>query len=454
MNSEQKAALLQYLTAFLADPNITNEGVVEPCEKFDQRRVAAITQLKPLVQDFLSGKLTFQQFKEQHEFKCREFPYWGFKGFSGQMQLNQYVNNIARDDKEDVFKKAAKLPATEKEAHQKIVSLTQYIAAQRAASDKPQSLPRPASAKYVLSYLWEIQENGKWPVFYNSSMKVLEGVGLVPEGDGNAGDTYLNFLRLMQELQALFESDGKQGPIKYPYWFVEHVLWREFLSASTTTGVAVGKEKSPVATTKPVTKSTFAEIANEWLPPVVADLNDLALNQETPWSERNGVKPEKAFETKVRIAFTLLGYEATELGQGKGREPDGFAISVNVPDGDYAIVYDAKAREKHFSVGTTDREMYEYIKKKSEELRKLRVSRSYFLVVSSEFDLSAGNLNLVKDVFRRTRIPIVMVKASDLQFLIQQKLKDVDLTHERLETLLLETGVLTREKMVDILGIK
>ena len=24
----------------------------------------------------------------------RTHPYWGFKGFSGQMQLNQYVNNI------------------------------------------------------------------------------------------------------------------------------------------------------------------------------------------------------------------------------------------------------------------------------------------------------------------------------------------------------------------------
>ena len=99
-----------------------------------------------------------------------------------------------------------------------------------------------------------------------------------------------------------------------------------------------------------------------------------------------------------------MGYEATELGQGTGREPDGFAISLNGAEGDYAIVYDAKAREERFNVGTADREMYEYIRKKSDELKRRRVGRLYFLIVSSEFDQGSTSLNRVKDVFRRTRI--------------------------------------------------
>jgi hypothetical protein len=80
--------------------------------------------------------------------------------------------------------------------------------------------------------------------------------------------------------------------------------------------------------------------------------------------------------------------------------------------------------------------------------------RSSFLIVSSEFDPSPTTLDRIKDVFRRTRIPIVMMKAVDLLFLIEEKLKDTDLTHERLEPLFLETGILTREKIVDILGIR
>jgi len=409
--------------------------------------------LKTLISDFQSGKINLQNFKEEHEYKCREFPYWGFKGFSGQMQINQFANNIEEENKETIFRKAVQLPVTEIEAKEKIDDLAKYIAEKRSNCENPQSLPRPASVKYVLSYFWEIQDYTKWNVFYNSNVKVLDAIGLDTDTQGTEGQNYLAYLALMRELEALYQQYVK-NPIKYPYWFVEHVLWKQFLNSSTRTGASLEKQRAGSGEAKATKSVVMLQVANEWLPPVIADLSDLAQNRETAWSQRNKTKPEKAFETKVRIAFTLLGYEATELGQGKGREPDGFAISHNVSDGDYAIVYDAKARERYFDVGTGDREMYEYIKRKSDELKRRRVSRSYFLVVSSEFDPNPTNLNLVKDVFRRTRIPVIMLRAVDLLFLIEEKLKDTELTHERLEQLFLETGMLTREKIVDILGIR
>jgi hypothetical protein len=453
MKPDQKAVLLQYLNAFLADPKIANEGELEQFEVFDEKRNTAIPSLKTLISDFLTAEINLQKFKEEHEIKCREFPYWGFKGFSGQMQINQFVNNIPGQDKESIFRNAVKIPTAEAQAKEKIDALANYIAEKRSSSENPQSLPRPSAVKYVLSYFWEIQEHTKWDVFYNSSKKVLDEIGLSTDAQGSEGQSYLNYLSLIREVMTLYEENTK-AKIKYPFWFVEHVLWKQFLNSSTRTGAAIEKQKV-VSTISNASKSiAVPQVANEWLPPVIADLGELALNRETPWSQRNNIKPEKALETKVRIAFTLLGYEATELGQGKGRELDGFAISLNVPDGDYAIVYDAKARENYFSVGTSDREMYEYIKRKSEELKKRRVSRSYFLVVSSEFDSNPANLNLVKDVFRRTRIPITMMRGVDILFLIEEKLKDIELTHERLERLFLETGILTREKIVDILGIR
>jgi hypothetical protein len=94
MDAAQKVILLQYLNAFLADPQTTNEGETENCDSFDQKRIAALPTLEGLIRNFLSGKINLQKFKEEHEYKCREFPYWGFKGFSGQMQINQFVNNI------------------------------------------------------------------------------------------------------------------------------------------------------------------------------------------------------------------------------------------------------------------------------------------------------------------------------------------------------------------------
>jgi hypothetical protein len=246
----------------------------------------------------------------------------------------------------------------------------------------------------------------------------------------------------MNDLSNLYKKNVG-FPIQNPFWFVEHVLWKQFLKSSPN------KAESKIQKPKSLNQS-----ANEWLPPIIADFCDLAFDKETEWSKQNNLKPEKAFESKVRIAFTLLGYEAVELGQGTGRQPDGFAISQNA-DGIYAIIYDAKAREKNFSVGTSDREIYEYIKTKSDELKKQRgIMRCYFLIVSSEFDGNPKNITSIRNVFRQTRIPIAMITAADLLYLIEEKLKDVELNHTHLEQLFLDTGILTREKIVELLGFR
>jgi len=452
MKIELKTILLQYLKAFLADPNIANQGESENFTSFDQKRIAALPTLRELIGDFISGKIDLQTFKDKHGLKCREFPYWGFKGASGQMQVNQFAKNIEDEDKVAILRNAMKLPITEAEAKEKIDGLVRYISDKRSASDNPQPLPRPASVKYMLSYFWEIQDHTKWPVFYNSSKRVIDEIGFAGQSGLTEGETYLHFLALVKVIQALFEEHVRDKEIDYPFWFVEHVLWKQFLTSNTRTGAE--RKKPEAGEPTPSRNNVALEVANEWLPPVILDMRDLAFNRETVWSKRHNLKPEKAFETKLRIAFTLLGYEATELGQGKGRQPDGIAISKNVDGGDYAIVYDAKAREKHFSVGTSDREMHEYITKKGEELKQRRVNKAYFLVVSSEFDPSSTNINLIKSVFKRTRIPIILMKAVDLQFLIEEKLKNTELTHKQLEDLFLDTGILTREKIVDILGIR
>jgi hypothetical protein len=456
VNAEQKAILLQYLESYLGNPQVTNEGEAEDYSSFDKKRIDCIPEIKAVIDEFLSGEINIQQFKESHESKCREHPYWGFKGFSGQMQVNQFANNIRDPEKELILRKAIAAPHTEVEAFEKISSFVQYVADCRAKSENRQALPRVASVKYVLTYFWEIQDHTKWPVFYNSSEKILEADGLL-NPEASEAQSYLDFLKATREILSLYQLNLKGREIRFPFWFVEHTLWAPYLSSRTSTGtMLLGRDgaASPAEKRARVLKSTGQQVAHEWLPPIVADLEELAFNRESEWSTRNSVRPEKALETKIRIAFTLMGFEATELGQGTGRQPDGFAISLNGPDGDYAIVYDAKAREERFNVGTADREIFEYITKKREELKKRRVGRFYFLVVSSDFDENPTSLNRVKDVFRRARIPIVMMKAADLMFLVEEKLKDTDLTHDRLEPLFLETGILKRDKIVDLLGLR
>ena len=335
------------------------------------------------------------------------------------------------------------VPKTEKEAAEKIDSFGAYILEKRRSAEKnPLSMPRVASVAYVLSYFWELQNNSQWPVSYNASKRVLDALGFMADKQETTGQNYIWFVGVMNELASLYKKNVG-FPIQNPFWFVEHVLWKQFLKASPN------KAESKIQKPKSLNQAT-----NEWLPPIIADFCDLAFNKETEWSKQNNLKPEKAFESKVRIAFTLLGYEAVELGQGKGRESDGFAISLNADDGDYAIIYDAKAREEKFSVGTNDRQIYEYIKNPPDELKKRRMKPICFLIVSSQFDDSQVNLSLIRDVDRRTNTRVVMISASDFLFVIEEKLKNFELNHTRLQQLFVETGILTREKIVELLGIR
>jgi hypothetical protein len=207
--------------------------------------------------------------------------------------------------------------------------------------------------------------------------------------------------------------------------------------------VSVSSERGAIVTGK-----------SNWVPAIIEDLEDLAFNQETGWTKSRNIKPEKAFETKLRYAFTIMGFDTEELGQGKGRQPDGVAISRGVEDGEYAIVYDAKAREKHFGVGTSDREISEYIRTKKSELRMQRVNRIYFVIVSSEFGNNPNDIALIREVYRKTQVPITLLKASDLLFIVENKLKNSDLSHAYLEDLFLDTGVKTRSQVVDLLSSK
>lgn len=445
INEEQKSSILLYLKNFLESPTVINDGAEQDYHVFDEKRIAAIPKLKDLVDDFLSGKIILKDFKEKSEIDCRKYPYWGFKNFSGQMQLNQYTNNIDDSQKDKLLKKAITVPKNENEASSKIDLISSYLSKLKEKTDNPKSIPR-ISQYYLLSYFWEIQDYAKWPVYYGSTRKVLLSLGFKLDELESYGQEYLEFLKIMKEIKRLFDVSGCKDE-KFPYWFIEHVFWHQFIKLGSQAQDLTVQEGEKSKT------KTVPGGMGEWIPNIVKDLSELSLNKDTDWSKKMGVKAEKAFETKLRYAFTLLGYETTELGQGTGREPDGIALSIGVHDGDYAIVYDAKARGNEFSIGTGDREIYEYIQKKREELRRHRINKTYFVIVSSEFN-EAANMSAIREIYRRTQVPVILLKAIDLLFIIDTKLQNVEIDHTRLEYLFLDTGLITREKIIDSLGIR
>lgn len=449
LTDQQKTRIRAYLQNFLSSGNIYNVGQTESYTEFWKKRVSGAEAIRKTVGSYLSGAITIKEFKETNEKQCREFPFWGFKNFSGQMQLNQYANNIDDGKNDDLLKKILEVPKDYADAKAKIDEVSVYLLRLKNDSDNPKLLPR-VNQSFLITYFWEIQDIGKFPVYYGSSKKMLVDLGMILDSYQTYGDEFIAFSKAMNEIIEFLKEENVDVGDK-PFWFAEHILWNSYMDEKV---VEPGIERG--VTTKNVKKSDKIELStsNSWIPQVIQDLDDLAFNKETEWSKERKIKPEKAFETKLKYAFTIMGYESEELGQGKGREPDGIAISKGVEDGEYAIVYDAKARESYYSVGTGDREMSEYIRNKKTELRIRRVNRIYFLIVSSEFEGNANDINLIREVYRKTQVPITLLKASDLLFIIENKLKNSDLNHSHLENLFLDTGIKTRSQIVDLLSNK
>lgn len=428
---------------------VQNQGQNESSVLFDERRAKAIEPIKQMIIDFLEDRLTLREFKEKSEKLSRTYPLWGFKGMSGQMQLNQFVNNIPDANKEKILKDVVRVPRTNEDAKQKINTLAQYIQKYKDAAENRRSIPRVSQIS-MLSYFWEMQDHKKWPVYYRSSEKGLTELGFFFEDAESPGDRYIAYVEAIDTVIAHLPGIGVD-PGKYPHWYVEHILWLQFNKSSVEEedGQEVHERKS-----EKISEVVSAESDMEWIPPIIADLELLSRNQETSWTKDKKIRPEKAFETKLRYAFTLLGFETSELGQGTGRQPDGIARSVNLEDGgDYAIIYDAKARESKYSLGTQDREIREYIHKKVRELRKDRIHRHYFCIVSSDFDESESMLAELREVYKQTRVPVVLLRAKDLMLIIAAKFQEIEIDHQLLENLFLETGLLTRERIVSELGI-
>lgn len=444
-NQIQQDKLLQLLQQFLEHKTIDNHGSEIPYEEFWILREEGITAYQQLLTDFIDKHVSLLDLKERSEKLCRQFPYWGFKGMSGQMQLNQYVNNIKDDEKEEVLRGFIRIPQSIESASENITNLAGYLQNLKEHETNKKCIPR-VNQSYFLSYFWEMAAPKKYPVYYGSSKKVLLEIGVGLDGFDDPGKEYLFYVEVMNELVDIISR--QTGNVMYPYWLAEHVLWWYFTKEQK---IEQNTDFSHEEKVKVVESISTGE--NLWLPSIITDLSILSRNKESEWSKSRKLKPEKAFETKLRHAFTLLGYDVTELGQGTGREPDGVARSVGVQSGDYAIIYDAKAREQYYSLGTEDRKVNEYITDYVEKMKKQRIYKHYFCIISSEFDERETMIGLLREIYKNTRVPISLLTAEDLLLIIETKLQKIDIDHKQLENLFLDTGLLTREKIMSELGL-
>ena len=458
LNADQIRRAVEVMRAYLAAPKNPDGPIpLEVQMGRDQFRVELIeTELIPLLDDYLSSRMSLNDFKTKIDGINKRNEFWGFRGPKGQMFFNIVVN-VSDDPKEcdREIKAAITVPMSEEVASSRIKTFTDYV---RRIGEKhlgsggsKQSRPKIGSVPFFLSYFWQIQDREVWPVFYTNTVNVMTDMNLwIPTGEAAAD--YLTYKRIHEELSRLFSEDSKRH---FGLYEVEHVFW--FKGGNPFGGNKPLARGETHVETKTVESQTFmngsetvemvTRLPESFVPPIVAILPRMARSeaQLREAAKASGISLERAFEKNINAAFTILNYEAKLLGQGQGRVPDGQALSV---DDSYAILWDAKIRSDAYSMGTDDRAVREYITTQSREFKKRRGLRNiYYFIVSSrfadDFDDAIRSLKMETDVNE-----VCLVEAEALVAIVEAKLRsprEVSLGPDGLQRLFSVSRVLSAD---------
>jgi hypothetical protein len=336
----------------------------------------------------------------------------------------------------------------ENEIRRKIGQLETRVEELRNSADDLRKAPRAGSIPYFLSYFWQIQKPDTYPIYYNSMVNALSDLAIW-EADEDLQSNYVSFMELNEEIRNIL-SDHADEDIHL--WDIEHAFWfwqqREKFEEDT-------EEKEPVTGGTSVGVGKTKTVPDSYIPPIVSVLPELS-RREDGIAEMTGQSVETLFENRLAKCFEMLGFEVDNLGQGRGRRPDG--IAKNEKDR-YAIIYDAKSTEDSFSLNTAqERKFQDYINREVPKLRRQGFQNVYFAVISSEFDGEA------KEVIKSLKIgtdiqEVLLMEAEALLKILEKDLRDVEFDlgsgYDRagFQDILTESGILDTGKVQEELGI-
>ncbi len=460
LTQEQLNRALEVMREYLAAPQNPDGRTPEEVQsERDERRAEIIENvMHPLLTDYIDGAVSLADFKSKVDSINKRNPYWGFKGIKGQMFFNMVVN-VAGDEEEleQELKTAIAAPSSERLAASHIRNFVSYV--RRLGDDfvasggSPHGRPKISSVPFFLSYFWQIQDPNTWPVYFTNSVQVMGDLNLWQPSGEFAAD-YVAFKQIHEELAKAFskESDRTFAPYE-----VEHVFW--FKGGNPFGGDhPLAKEgegvRPPMTGGELLTDELLDRLPESFVPPIVQVIPRLARNDESLVEAANasGTNIPRALEKNIDAALTVLGYDTKLLGQGQGRVPDGIAVDI---DNSYAIIWDAKARNGFYSMGTDDRTIREYIVTQSRELRRRRNLRNvYYVIVSSAFaddyDDPVRTLKMETDVSE-----VILLEADALVAMVDAKLRSplqLTLGPDGLQRLFTASAVLSAEMVKEMVG--
>lgn len=411
--------------------------------ELDRRRISLIPQIKQYIDDFLNGSLPLEVFKTHIDSINKKNRLWGFMAINGQMFFNMITktsqNAGITDECTAVLKGVIPNPRNKNEIIQKIQELENFVVGLAKHCQDLRGAPKVGSIPFFLSYFWQIQDPDGKPVYYTSMVQALQDLEIWSPSK-NVTDDYVQFFDLNF---AFLEHLQSKTNLPLNLWQVEHAFWLHYLRINETVPPIIEK------TTKKV--SDIKKLPESYIPPKVGILPSLAENNPelADLCKGQGKTIEKEFEERLAILFGMLGFETVQLGQGKGRVPDGIAVSDVYR---YGIIYDAKVREQGYVIGIDERAIKEYITNQTPKLRNRGINTLYFLVISSSF--SGNPDNAIRSIKIETRInEVILIEVKALLLMLEAKLRNpaLDLGPFGLQRLFASSGVLTEVEVGEYL---
>lgn len=414
-----------------------------PCKELDEKRLTAIGRIAPVLRGFFDHDTPLGEFKQEIDSINKRNRLWGFKGMNGMMFFNMLYNSSQKvgllQSLHQTLLDCLKAPKDLKEAKEKLakfVLLVENINRRMISKDMPRrKAPKTKSSLFFLSYFWQIQDPEKFPIFYNSLEISFKNLGFLTEIE-QLGSYYESFFELNNCLKDLYTQHLNR---KTNLWDVEHIVWNYY---NTEVRLKTEVVSQPQGIRGPLV------ISDDFLPPVIADLPLIARNDETIQKRYLGKELEDVFEDKVYHLFRLMKFEVEKLGKGK-RGPDGIAKDK---ENHYAIIYDCKCRMDKFSLhAVDDRTLIEYIDENKKKLKKEGIEKIYFMIVSSDFDVSEKQLRKIS--VSSGANSIILIRTEQLLSVLKRYFMDPDISKEDLEPLFAITGVIKEQNIEDILGV-
>ncbi len=453
LNDKQKEISLKIWKQYKTGDHVSEPGGMT-FDEWDRRRREIGPEIEEVIKEYLSGKIILNDFKYKIDSLNKRYNLWGFSGWKGQFFFNMIVSASDRFERnlEDLLKEVIPEPGNKDESISKMQVFHDAVEQVASTYDDRRKGPTPTSVPYFLTYFWSIQNQDKWRIEYPSAESAYEMLGLWSK-TGDIVKDYQSFIELADEIYELFKAHSDSD---VPFEEVGHVFYDYYLKQTEV--ISEGEPASSFAAElETITAQSKTELGlpKSYIPPVVSILPQLARNEpaiEAACQEEGQGLPA-VFEHRVGTLFELLGFDVERFGQGHGRVADIIAKSRNHL---YALIIDAKARSDVYSMGTESRKFIEYIRNESLRLKmKEGMKKVYFAIVSSNFpdsrDPAINEIKLETDIHG-----VVMFRAEDLLWILDHSLrhpKDFELGSSGFMALLMDDGVLTKERIRSVLGV-